>query len=82
MYSRLITQANARSLASMGQPAFVNDTSSPDRYFTYPDIGDLYGVAGGDFPMSNAENLLTGQLTYDASSGTWPVNKSKRMWPR
>lgn len=78
--ARLISQANARSLASMGEEAYVNESAAPDRYFTYPDVAIRLGVGGSDFPMSEAENALTGKLGY--SGGTWPVNKTKKMFPR
>lgn len=64
----------------MNEDAFVNDTTNPDRYFTYPDVAARLGVGGTDFIMSEAENALTGKLEY--SAGTWPVNKTKKMFPR
>lgn len=80
--ARLISQADARSLASMGKEAYVNDASNPDRYFTYPDVAIANGISGGDFPMSNAENNLTGQVTYNSLDGSYPIIKTKKMFPR
>jgi hypothetical protein len=81
--SRLISQADARSLASMNQRSYCNDTPTPNRYFTYPDLAVTYGISGTDFDMDvTGENPFTGQVTYDAATGSWPVNKSKKMWPR
>lgn len=78
--AKLISQANARSLASMDQPAFVNDVANPDRYFTYPDVAREFGISGTEFLMSEGENDVTGLLEY--SNGSWPVIKSRKMFPR
>lgn len=83
-YAYPITETEARGLAMASIKAFVNDSPNPDEYFTYPDIA--FSMAGFDpsriFSMSGAENALTGQLKYDAAAGTYPVNKTKKMFPR
>lgn len=83
MIARLISQTDAQSLASLDRLAFVNDTAHPDRYFTYPDVAFSMGISGSDFEMSSAENMLTGQLTYNAAGGgTYPIRKDRKMFPR
>lgn len=81
---RLISQSAAQGLASTGQKAFVNDTPTPNRYFTYPEIANLNGIGtpSSDFIMSPSENSLTGLLMYHSSTGTWPVDKSIKPFPR
>ena len=78
-----LTEIEARGLVMLGYPSFADDSKNPDEYFTYYDIALLH-ISGFDgskvFNMSAAQNNLTGQLTY--SSGTFPINKSKKMFPR
>lgn len=83
-YAYPITETEARGLAMASVKAFVNDAPTPDDYYTYPDIA--VNMSGFDptriFVVSAPLNALTGQLKYDSVTGTYPVDKTKKMFPR
>ena len=79
----LISQADAEDLARASEPVFINDTANPDRYMTYPDVASSAGITPLSPPFDvTSENPLTAQLTYNASDGTFPIIRTKRMYPR
>lgn len=83
-YAYPITETESRGLAMAGIKAFSNEAPTPDDYYTYPEIA--FNLTGFNpariFSMNSALNALTGQLKYDAVTGTWPVDKTKKMFPR
>lgn len=78
-----ISESQARYLAINNLEAYANDTPNPDDYYTYPEVAGAnfaFGTYGAPFVMSGTLNNLTGQLSH--SSGSFPINKSKKMFPR
>lgn len=78
-----ISEAQGRALAIDNEEVYVNDSAAPDRYFTYIDVATrVFGSQWTPYTLSDGENSLTGKMTYDSTAGTYPINKTKRMFPR
>jgi len=75
---RKIKEEVAKSLAKNGADAFVNDSVSPNAFYTYQDITVDGEYSDGNIDDSDADN--TYQLSYDGAS--WPIIRNRKMFPK